>query len=162
MSNGLWEKEIQEYYNSPQYVRDHAKSLKKENRKKTVIQKVRQFQKRNVDFSIDDEEKKEKWKKCKSINSEDGYSKGIIDYTILWAQYMEYLMDKHDKKLSDVWEISSRLSDIYGITGFMYGCAVNILSSVWKYGEELRVQHNSKYNHNGEGVVNPAVLTISV
>lgn len=59
-------------------------------------------------------------------------------------------MDKHDKKLSDVWEISSRLSDIYGITGFMYGCAVNILSSVWKYGEELRVQHNSKYNHNGE------------
>lgn len=43
-----------------------------------------------------------------------------------------------------------------------YGCAVNILSSVWKYGEELRVQHNSKYNHNGEGVVNPAVLTISV
>lgn len=162
MSNGLWEKEIQEYYNSPQYVRDHAKSLKKENRKKTVIQKVRQFQKRNVDFSIDDEEKKEKWKKCKSINSEDGYSKGIIDYTILWAQYMEYLMDKHDKKLSDVWEISSRLSDIYGITGFMYGCAVNILSSVWKYGEELRVQHNSKYNHNGEWVVNPAVLTISV
>lgn len=161
MSSGLWEKEMQEYYNSPEYVRDHAKSLKKENRKKAVVQKVRQFQKRNADFTIADKKKQEEWENCKAINSKDGYSNCVIDYTILWAQYMEYLMAKHDKKLSDVWDMSSHLADIYGITGFMYGCAVSILSSVWKYGEELRVQHNSKYNHEGDGVVNPAILTIS-
>lgn len=161
MSSGLWEKEMQEYYNSPEYVRDHAKSLKKENRKKAVVQKVRQFQKRNADFTIADKKKQEEWENCKAINSKDDYSNCVIDYTILWAQYMEYLMAKHDKKLSDVWDMSSHLADIYGITGFMYGCAVSILSSVWKYGEELRVQHNSKYNHEGDGVVNPAILTIS-
>lgn len=161
MSSGLWEKEMQEYYNSPEYVRDHAKSLKKENRKKAVVQKVRQFQKRNADFTIADKKKQEEWENCKAIKSKDGYSNCVIDYTILWAQYMEYLMAKHDKKLSDVWDMSSHLADIYGITGFMYGCAVSILSSVWKYGEELRVQHNSKYNHEGDGVVNPAILTIS-
>lgn len=161
MSSGLYDKELQEYYNSPEYVRDHAKSLKKDCRKKAVVQKVRQFQRQNVDFTIADKKKQEEWENCKAINSKDGYSNCVIDYTILWAQYMEYLMAKHDKKLSDVWDMSSHLADIYGITGFMYGCAVSILSSVWKYGEELRVQHNSKYNHEGDGVVNPAILTIS-
>lgn len=161
MSSGLWEKELQEYYNSPKYVRDHAKSIKKDYRKKVVVQKVRQFQKQNADFAISDKKKQEEWENCKAINSKDGYSNCVIDYTILWAQYMEYLMATQDKKVADVWDRSSHSADIYGITGFMYGCAVSILSSVWKYGEELRMQHNSKYNHEGDGVVNPAILTIS-
>ena len=42
----------------------------------------------------------------------------------------------------------------------MYGCAVSILSQCWKYGEELRKWHNKEYNYDGDGVVNPAVLTI--
>ncbi len=108
-----------------------------------------------------DKKKQAEWENCKAINSKDDYSNGVIEYAILWAQYMEYLMAKHDKKVSDVWDMSSHFADINGITGFMYGCAVNILSSVWKYGEELRVQHNSKYGHEGDGVVNPAILTIS-
>ena len=161
MSSGLYEKELREYYNSPEYVRAHAKFLKKDCRKKAVIQKVRQFQKKNADFTIADKKKQEEWENCKAINSKDDYSNCVIDYAILWAQYMEYLMAKHDKKVSDVWDMCSHLADIYGITGFMYGCAVSILSSFWKYGEELRVQHNSKYNHYGDGVVNPALLTIS-
>lgn len=161
MSSGLWEREMQEYYDSSEYVRNRAKFLKKEHRKKAVIKKVRQFQKENVDFSIADKKKQEEWEKCKEINSKDDYSSCVIDYTILWAQYMEYLMGKHGKKLSDVWDMSSSLADIYGITGFMYGCAVSTLSSVWKYGKELRVQYNSKFNYNGEGVVNPAILTLS-
>lgn len=160
MSSGLWERELQEYYNSPEYVRDHAKSLKKDCRKKAVVQKVRDFQK-NADFTIVDKKKQAEWENCKTINSKNDYSNEVIEYAILWAQYMEYLMAKHDKKVSDVWDMSSHLADIDGITGFMYGCAVGILSSVWKYGEELRVQHNSKYGHEGDGVVNPAILTIS-
>lgn len=101
MSSGLLEKEMQEYYNSPEYIREYAKCLKKDWRKKSVIQKVRQFQKRNADFAIADKKKQEEWENCKAINSKNGYSNCVIDYTILWAQYMEYLMAKHHKKLSD-------------------------------------------------------------
>lgn len=133
---------------------------KKNCRKKAVVQKVRDFQK-NADFTIVDKKKQAEWENCKAINSKDNYSNGVIEYTILWAQYMEYLMAKYDKKVSEVWDRSSYFADIDGITGFMYGCAVGILSSVWKYGEELRVQHNLRYGHEGDGVVNPAMLTIS-
>ena len=53
-----------------------------------------------------------------------------------------------------------KIIDIAGITGFMYGCAVNALSQLWEYGEELRKWHNKEYNYNGDGVVNPAILTV--
>ena len=52
-------------------------------------------------------------------------------------------MAKHNKKLSEVWDMSSHYTDSYG---FQYESAVSLLASVWKYGEELRVQYNSKYN----------------
>ena len=42
----------------------------------------------------------------------------------------------------------------------MDGGAVSILSQWWKYGEEVREWHNKEYNYEGDGVVNPAVLTI--
>ena len=51
-------------------------------------------------------------------------------------------------------------ADEEGITGFMYGCAVNILSQCWEYGEYLRKWHNKEYNYDGDGVVNPAIMTI--
>ena len=60
-------------------------------------------------------------------------------------------------------ENADRLSheaDTEGITGFMYGCAVSILSQYWEYGEELRKWHNKEYNYDGKGVVNPAIMTI--
>ena len=153
MSRVLWKKEMQEYYNSPKYIEDHTKSLKKKNRKKVLVYKVRQFQKKNADFTIVDKKKQEEWENCKN-----SYSDCIINYVILWAQYMEYLMDKYNKKLSEVWDMRSDLEELYDITGFMYGYAVSILSSFWKYGEELRVLYNSKYNYEGDGVVNPVIL----
>ena len=52
--------------------------------------------------------------------------------------------------------------DFLGITGFMYGCVVGILSQCWIHGEELRMWHNNKYGVKGEGVVNPAILTLNV
>lgn len=63
-------------------------------------------------------------------------------------------------KIVDIADSTSREADIEGITGFMYGCAVNALSQLWKYGEELRKWHNKEYNYEGDGVVNPAILTI--
>ena len=51
-------------------------------------------------------------------------------------------------------------ADKQGITGYMYGCAVNILSGFWEYGEELQQWHNQQYEYTGGEVVNPAVLTL--
>lgn len=55
----------------------------------------------------------------------------------------------------------SHEANIEDITGFMYGMAVNILSQCWQYGEELRKWHNKEYNYEGNGVVNPTILTVS-
>ena len=70
-------------------------------------------------------------------------------------------MKKHDKDLVLIADEASKVADIEGITGFMYGCAVNTLSQLWKYGEELRKWHNKDYGYEGDGVVNPAILTVS-
>ena len=64
------------------------------------------------------------------------------------------------KVIVDNAEKLSRDADTEGITGFMYGYAVNILSREWKYGDELRRWHNRKYDYDGEGTVNPAILTV--
>lgn len=63
-------------------------------------------------------------------------------------------------KIVDIADSTSREADTEGITGFMYGCAVNALSQLWEYGEELRKWHNKEYNYEGDGVVNPAILKI--
>lgn len=55
----------------------------------------------------------------------------------------------------------SREADTEGITGFMYGCAVSILSQCWEYGEYLRKWHNKEYDYDGKGVVNPALMRTS-
>ena len=75
---------------------------------------------------------------------------------------MQYLKEKHNVSVIQIAGRASHDADVNGITGFMYGCAVNVLSQVWKYGEELRVWHNKQYGHEGDGIVNPAVLTVSV
>lgn len=66
---------------------------------------------------------------------------------------MKVIVDNADKLSNE--------ADVEGITGFMYGCAVSILSQCWEYGEFLRKWHNRKYNYyDGNGIVNPAVLSI--
>ena len=71
------------------------------------------------------------------------------------------------QKLEDIAKKASHEADTDGLTGFMYGCAVNVLAGVWKHGEALRKGHNldtqisnegEKANESG-GVLNPAVLT---
>ena len=101
------------------------------------------------------------WETCKRVNSEDAYSKAVIRYTIIWTQYMEYLIQKYGMKISEIWDRCSNLADVDGVTGFMYGAAASIISRVWQYGEEFRKYYNSKWNYSGPGTVNPAVLTIS-
>ena len=77
-----------------------------------------------------------------------------------WKKKIDNSSNCPMKVIVDNAEKLSREADTEGITGFMYGCAVNILSRVWKYGDELRMWHNGKYDYQGEGTVNPAILTV--
>lgn len=71
-------------------------------------------------------------------------------------------------KLEDTADRSSHTADYDGITGFMYGAAVSVLSGVWKHGEGLRRWHNLKTQIGNEGekanakgtVLNPAILDV--
>ena len=98
----------------------------------------------------------EEWK----ANNTDPYGSTVFRYAERWADMMEERITKGEK-IEDIAKELSHKADTEGITGFMYGCAVSILSQCWEYGEELRKWHNKKYNYNGDGVVNPAILKIS-
>lgn len=102
---------------------------------------------------------KEDWELGKSKNT-DGYGACIYEYAEGWAKLMQVEIT-NGKELKDIAEKTSFEMDFLGITGFMYGAAVQILSQCWKHGEELKNWHNKKYNHKGDGVVNPAILTIN-
>ena len=96
-------------------------------------------------------------------NNLDAYGHGVYTYLERWADSMEELINNGKDPADVIKEDAERLSsiaDTEGITGFMYGCAVSILSQVWEYGELLRVWHNSQYKYLGDGCVNPAMLTI--
>ena len=136
---------------------EKAEKQAEEYRKKEVAEKELFNSKvEGVELNLSDIEY---WKKSRETNS-DGYGGCVLDYAEGWAKLMQVEIEKGNK-LSDIAEKTSFELDFLGITGFMYGCAVNILSHCWIYGEELRKWHNKQYGQEGEGVVNPAVLTIS-
>ena len=103
--------------------------------------------------------KEKEFEKYMEINSHDNYSLYTSTYAVRWAELMEQHID-NGEKIADFAQKTSCEADTEGITGFMYGCAVNALSQLWEYGEELRVWHNAEYDYCGDGVVNPAVLGI--
>jgi hypothetical protein len=103
----------------------------------------------------------------KRINS-DGYGGGVVRYGEAWAALMEARLAEGpmfitNASIADAAEATQDEADSEGITGFMFGCAVQQLARFWKHGEALRVWHNAKHGVSAEttGVVNPAVLTIS-
>jgi len=98
----------------------------------------------------------DEWK----ANNTNPYGSAIFRYAEKWANLMEERLTKGEK-IEDIAKELSHKADTEGITGFMYGCAVSILSQCWEYGEELREWHNKQYNYDGKGVVNPAVLKIN-
>ena len=106
--------------------------------------------------------KEQEYKDWYDKNS-DGYSRACFTYAERWAELMEKKIEKIGNTEEVIMKYADDLSheaDIEKITGFMYGCAVSILSQCWKYGEELRKWHNKEYGYDGDGVVNPAVLKI--
>ncbi len=108
-------------------------------------------------MKIKDIEAYEEWKSKQT----DGYGQAVFRYAEKWAELMEEELDNgHEVK-----NVAGKLSheaDTEGITGFMYGAAVSVLTHCWEYGEELRKWHNGEYGYDGEGVVNPAIMTVGV
>jgi len=108
----------------------------------------------------------EKWRSWVEANM-DPYGRAIMVYAENWAELMEKKM-AGGATLRDIAKDSSHEADTAGISGFMYGCAVGMLSEVWEHGEALRNWHNlgtqigtegEKANKEG-GVLNPALLNI--
>lgn len=108
----------------------------------------------------------EGWFNSVKIN-DDPYGACAVRYAARWANLMEAKMAM-GSTLVDCANATSREADVEGITGFMYGCVVSLLSRVWKHGEALRKWHNlktqlgtegEKANESG-GVLNPALLNI--
>lgn len=132
--------------------------VKKE--KEAIVAKVS-----DVEFELSNEDE---WKGFVESNS-DPYGSACVRYAETWALLMKAKMIDDMVKDADVldWmqENASDLSheaDTEGITGFMYGAAVQMLSKCWKYGEDLRKWHNKEYDHEGDGVVNPAIINVNV
>lgn len=94
----------------------------------------------------------------KSKNT-DAYGSGIFQYAEKWADLMEKKIDE-GAEVKDIAKKSSHEADTEGITGYMYGASVSILSQCWEHGEELRKWHNGEYDYEGDGVVNPAILNV--
>lgn len=110
-------------------------------------------------MKVIDQEGLDKWKE--NNQDEYGYGMGIFKYAEKWADLMETMIAE-GKQVKDIAEKTSHIADTEGITGFMYGAAVAVLSFHWAHGEELRVWHNKQYGGSEEtkGILNPAMLSI--
>lgn len=100
-------------------------------------------------------------------NNQDPYGAAVYRYAEKWADMMEARLAAGETVAQCAKETSHE-ADTEGITGFMYGCAVNVLAHCWEHGEALRLWHNldtqigeegDKANKGG-GVLNPAVLCV--
>lgn len=134
--------------------KEHAEYVAKEAREKSEFEsKVH-----GVELELSDVEG---WNKSREAN-QDPYGAAALDYAEGWAKLMQIEIAK-GKTIEQCYDYTQEELGFLGITGFMFGCAVSILSQTWKHGEELRKVHNKKYGKEDKvGVVNPAVLTLSV
>lgn len=108
----------------------------------------------------------EMWQSWIDANK-DFYGAACCTYAERWGRMMQVAM-REGQSVAKAAESTQFDADLEGITGFMYGCAVGMLSKAWKHGEELRRWHNlntqignegEKANESG-GVLNPALLSI--
>lgn len=95
----------------------------------------------------------------KENNISDPYMAVILAYAERWGGMMEQSIGD-GFTLEEAAAHTKYEADTDGISGHMYGCAVNILSNYWKYGEDLRQWHNGEYGYKGNGVIDPAVVTL--
>ena len=100
-------------------------------------------------------------------NNQDPYGAAVYRYAARWAQLMDRLI-ADGVPLARCAKQASHDADVEGISGFMYGCAVSILSQVWEHGDAMRRWHNvdTQLGNEGDianeegGVLNPALLCV--
>lgn len=153
--------EWEEYKKTPEYRKIRAKELKKQIRQEAIGQDIIAVDK-STKMKFKDKEAAKVWRKFVAVNSKDVYSRCVVDFARCLAKYMQHLMKKHKTDISHIaHNASCHVAEIYGTTGFQYGCAVNALSHCWKYGDELRKWHNKEWgNEDAEGVINPAIIQL--
>lgn len=134
---------------------EDAKQQEEYREKETAEKAIFDIKVAGIELELKDAEG---WNKSREANT-DPYGKCALDYAEGWAKLMQIEIAK-GKTVKECAEKTSFELGFLGITGFMYGYAVSLLSQCWKHGEELRKWHNKEYNHEGDGVVNPAILTI--
>lgn len=118
------------------------------------------------------EERYASWKAKNDDRNEEsgGYGWTCFLFAEDWANTIESAMAA-GSKLEDVAKrLSFEASERHGgITGFMYGIAVDILSKCWEHGEHLRRWSNLDLQIRDEGenanaapgaVLNPALLNL--
>lgn len=109
-----------------------------------------------------------KWQTGVAAQGDDGYGLGVYKFAEAWARLMQARLAEGQTLAASADECSRVANKAYGITGFMYGCAVSVLADCWKHGEDLRRWHNLKTQLRNEGeranesggVLNPALLTM--
>lgn len=111
-----------------------------------------------VMMKFKNEQMEKEWQEFRN-NNQDPYGYGAVSFAERWAELMETELEK-GKILTDIAKKTEDQADTEGITGFMYGAAVNALSHAWKHGEALKDWHNRKYSYDGDEVVNPAIMSI--
>ena len=110
----------------------------------------------------------EVWKSYVTANDDGGYGAACVRYAEMWARLMQ-LEVVNGASIEDIADATSHEADIEGITGFMYGAAVSMLSQAWIHGDQLRRWHNLKTQIGNEGeqaneeggVLNPALLSVT-
>ncbi len=85
------------------------------------------------------------WNSFDSLN-QSGYGRAIMKYAERWAKTMQYLMKNENKTLAESAIETIEACDFSGISGSMYGCAVQVLEQCWQYGNELREWEDSRYD----------------
>ena len=156
------DRRYEEYVESPEYKSRQREAEEAQQRQDLALKGALAFAPSEMTFRD-----KDAWEKTVAANK-DGYGGGVISFAERWARLMEGRMANGDT-LEACAEEASSLADNEGITGFMYGCAVSILSKVWIHGEQLRRWHNLKTQignegekaNAGDGVLNPALLSFS-
>lgn len=157
------ERQHQEYINSDKYKEQCRQAEEKQHARE---QKQADILASAPALMTIKEGKQAEWDHCVEINKDD-YSAACVQYAEIWARLMESEIAK-GKTITECAEETSHIADTEGITGFMYGAAVSMLSQFWIHGEVLRYWHNleTQIGHEGEkanetgGVLNPALLNI--
>ncbi|QKZ15857.1 hypothetical protein HU175_22320 [Spirosoma sp. KUDC1026] len=107
-------------------------------------------------MSLTDKAKWDSWK----ANNDDDYGRGIFAFAEVWGRLMQIEIAA-GLSVADAAHKMQYEPSYLGITGFMFGAAVNVLSQCWEHGEALRQWHNERWGRKGaDGVVNPASFSI--